>query len=200
MFATLRSRAWVSSALIIIFIYLFYFRKKDVKNYKSLIIISAVLGLLFAYSQFDTYFISSKRTPRSDLLKYSIVLGKESFPIGTGFAPYGSNPASKYYSVLYNRFHFYNYFGMSKDDALFLNDNFWPIVIAELGFIGVFFYILLIINIFKFLLNKSDTKYKKIISLLIFINLVFSSTVSASFVHYSAVCYMAVVAYVISSK
>lgn len=188
--STLRTRAWITIALIELLIYVYYIKKKEKINKKVIIPICFVLIFLLGYEQFDNYFISSDRTPRSDLIRYGVTLMTESFPTGTGFATFGSYAASKYYSILYYRFGFQNNFGMRPDQSQYLTDNFWPIVIAQYGFFGIVLYIALLYNLYKYIWSCSDNKMKKMISLLIILVILINSTASSSFVHYTAVAYM----------
>lgn len=195
--STLRSRAIVISAIIFILLYMFYFRKNKKINYRMLIGISIAVAFFIAYEQFDNYFISSDRTPRLDLLRGGIQVMLNCFPIGAGFATYGSFAASTYYSVLYYKFRFYNNYGMTPRDGQFLTDNFWPMIMGEFGAIGLVLYIILVYKIIKIIWKKSDTNYKKCISILIIFTILFNSLVSSSFVHYTAVAYMFILALIL---
>lgn len=189
LFSTLRSRAWIVAALILLLMYVYYI-KKEKRNSKLIVVLGIALAFFIAYGQIDAYFISSDRSPRSDLLKGGIQMMSEHFPMGTGFGTYGSNVASENYSVLYSKLGFQNYYGMSPSNPIFLKDNFWPIVFSQFGFIGVIFYVYLLFNLLKIMKLHSNSPMKKVIILLIMLNLFFNSAVSSSFVHYSAVTYM----------
>ena len=195
--STLRSRAFVFVALSLIIYYSFIRSKKNIKIY---FILGIIIAILISKTQIETYFNNDNRTPRSDLLNGSIQLMKECFPIGTGFATYGSYAASKYYSVLYYRFGFNNYFGMSDLDSQFLTDNFWPIIIGEFGFLGFIVYLIILYNIFKYLWYECNSDEKKAIFLSIFAIMCFNSTGSSSFVHYTAITYAMILTYLINYK
>lgn len=198
--STLRSRAFVFAAVAFI-LYFYFVRENSVrKNSKVYIILGLIVVLLITKAQIDTYFNSQNRTPRSDLLNGSIVLMKECFPIGSGFATYGSYAASKYYSQLYYRFGFNNYFGMSDSDSQFLTDNFWPIIVGEFGVIGIFIYVYILYKLFKFLWNFCNKNEKKAIFFLILFTMLFNSTVSSAFVHYTAITYSMILTYLINDK
>ena len=196
--STLRTRAFVVVGLIILLLYLFYF--KGNKKINKFLLTIIILTFFISYSQVEKYFIASDRSPRSDLLKGGTQLMVESFPTGTGFATFGSFAASKYYSNLYYRFGFHNNYGMNPNDTQFLTDNFWPIVFAEYGFFGIVLYIILISILFKIVLKYSDSKFKRVVSLLIILTMLFNSTVSSAFVHYTAVTYMFILAIFLNYK
>ena len=75
-----------------------------------MVIIGSLVVFVIAFNQINKYFFPENRTPRSDLLNGSIILMEEHFPLGTGFATYGSYTASEYYSVFYYRFNFKKYY------------------------------------------------------------------------------------------
>lgn len=74
-------------------------------------------------------------SPRNIMLKDSIVLMKSRFPIGYGFASFGSPTASKYYSYLYTLLDYNSKYGMSETDGYFLSDIFWPAILGQFGFL-----------------------------------------------------------------
>lgn len=198
--STLRTRAFAFAVLA--FIIYFYFTKKDDLNKKKFLYIILGIAIIFliASSQIDKYFNDQNRTPRNDLLNGSIILMKEHFPIGTGFATYGSYAAAKYYSPIYYTFGFQKYFGMSKSDTQFLTDNFWPMILGEFGLLGAFIYIYMLYLCFKYLSNYCDKNEKKSVLFLIFATMIFNSTVSSAFVHYTSITYALILTCLINCK
>jgi hypothetical protein len=63
-------------------------------------------------------------------------LANKYFPLGTGFATFGSALAAENYSPLYVSLGFNSLHGGSAADPRFLSDSFWPTVIAQTGWIG----------------------------------------------------------------
>ncbi|HFU3938068.1 hypothetical protein ACTGYP_03755 [Streptococcus suis] len=153
--STLKSRAFVITALFIILYQTFVLEKK-VNPKMRFVTIIAFCGLV-GFSRFKIYFLSSN-TPRQTLFLNGIKVMRAYFPLGSGFATYGSDSAAKYYSKLYYQFGYHLRYGMNPSSHLFLNDTFWPMIFAQFGFFGLIIFILLMINYFKLLIkNLSKT-------------------------------------------
>ena len=198
--STLRTRAFVFAVLAFI-VYFYFVKKGNLSRKKFLYIIISIVAIFFiASSQLNKYFNDENRTPRNDLLNGSLVLMKDYFPIGTGFATYGSYAASKYYSPIYYTFGFQKYYGMSKSDNQFLTDNFWPMILGEFGILGFLIYIYMLYLCFKYLSRYCTNEEKKAILILIFITMIFNSTVSSAFVHYTSITYAFILTYLINVK
>ena len=105
--------------------------KLKIKNFIPM----GIIGVLLGNYQIKTYFMN-QNTPRALILKYSIENIKKFFPFGSGFASYGSDMANKYYSNLYKFYGFNRIWGM-HEGSLFLNDNYWPMIIGQFGIIGL---------------------------------------------------------------
>ncbi|MTB65141.1 hypothetical protein GGG87_09055 [Streptococcus sp. zg-86] len=117
-------------------------------------------GVLLGYGQLKEYFIGSDSI-RSILLRNAIVVMTRYFPIGSGFATYGSDQAFKNYSRLYYEFGYHYIYYLSPGNGAVANDNFWPMLIAQFGIIAVFLYLYLLYAQLKYVLTHSlDDKYK----------------------------------------
>lgn len=130
----------------------------DVWKIKSKIIYffaSIILAGYLAYDQFLTYFMSTTWSARSVLFTDSISIAKRYFPLGAGFATFGTNMSVVAYSPLYYEFGYDQINGMSKATAAYLNDGFWQACIAQFGAIGVILFVFLI-----YLFLKKATNYK----------------------------------------
>ena len=135
---TVRSKA-IAGALCIAFIYL-YFVKFKIKNKLIAGASVMVIGFITGYDQIAFYFGGYSKYDnnfvRERLLLDSGRIANRFFPVGSGFGTFASNIAAEHWSTLYNE---YNYvYGP------FLSDSFWPIVVAQTGWIGlgVFIFIL----------------------------------------------------------
>lgn len=176
--STLKSRA-----LILAVTFFFLYETLEIEKRKSIkfrIIMVVILGCGVGYSQFEYYFLSGS-TPRLRFFKAGIEIFKRYFPFGSGFATFGSGAAAKYYSPLYYEFGFNNFYGMSADEPLFLNDTFWPMIFGQLGLIGT---ILFIILLGKFLItiyrkSKFQNNTIKLATLFYIFNVLFSSIQSS---------------------
>ena len=137
---TVRSKA-IAGALCIFFIYL-YFIKFRIKNKLVAGMSALLIGLLAGYDQLIFYFGGNSKYDlnfvRERLLLDSGKIANSFFPLGSGFGTFASNMAAEHWSTLYNK---YNYvYGP------FLSDSFWPIVVAQTGWIGLVVFICIIIT------------------------------------------------------
>lgn len=134
MIFTLRSKAIASAILTLILYYVIVIKNFQFK--KILYIIGAVLVLLIGQDQLLFYYGKNVvGGTRAMLTKDSINLAMQYFPLGTGFGTFGSNIAAKHYSPLYVQLGYLSIEGGINN--AFLSDTFWPIVIAQTGFIGL---------------------------------------------------------------
>lgn len=137
---TLRSKA-IAGVLCVAFIYI-YFVKFKIKNKFVAGISALAIGIITGYDQIAFYFGGNSKFDsnfvRERLLLDSGEIANRFFPIGSGFGTFASNIAAEHWSTLYNE---YNYvYGP------FLSDSFWPIVVAQTGWIGLIVFIFIIIT------------------------------------------------------
>lgn len=142
---TTKSSPIIFSVLFIFFC--FYFRKRSTISKKVYIFILIIIMLLGIY-QIQTYLLNED-APRYLFFYYSGVTANEYFPLGAGFATFGSDQASRDYSPLYYLYNFQDLYGMNPDDVSFLNDNFWPMVIGQFGWIGASLYLYVFIRLYQ---------------------------------------------------
>lgn len=151
------------------------------------IIIAAIIGK----SSLELYF-KNNNTARSTFATTSVELMKKEFPIGTGFATYGTDVAFRYYSNIYYKYHFEAVHGLSPSDGGFSHDTFWPAIIGQFGFLGLIVYLIMLFLVFKFIYQKwfieeQHNKYNYLaIIFLIFVTCV-SSIATSVFFHFSTV-------------
>ena len=178
MCATLRSRAWGYALLFVILYYALIIRKEGKFRWWYMAAFAAMVSFISA-DQFSYYFSGNRA--RKVLLKYGFITARNYFPLGSGFATYGTAIAQRHYSQLYQIYNFSLYWGLSPDRRSFLTDNFWPAVMAEMGFIGaVLMAILLCIVASKFL-RVTDNKYSKVCVYFGLGTLFLSSLIASSF-------------------
>ncbi len=147
---SLRVKAIATLFSILIF-YIGYYKLNI--RYKSLwIVLILIFGLCFAYDQIQVYYNNNQADMiRERMTKDGIQIANESFPLGTGFATFGSSAAFQFDSQLYYKFGYFT----SKRRIETLGDTFWPIVIAQSGWIGTMFFVLSIYQFIKFIFKKS---------------------------------------------
>jgi len=106
--------------------------------------VGALAGVGVGWKQIALYFFNTSHfSPRRILLTDSIRIAAERFPLGAGFATFGSTMAAQYYSPLYTQLGYENLDGMYPGYTTYLTDSFWPIVIGQFGFIGLAFFVIL---------------------------------------------------------
>lgn len=138
MFLTLRSKAMgfaVAIALIML-----------TMNKGRITPVHLIFGLIFAVliasDQFSNYYESGE-TARSLLTEDGFSVAQNYFPLGGGFATFGSavTGTEGNYSPLYYQFGYNNVWGLAPGYTFFISDTFWPTVVAQLGSIGAICYI-----------------------------------------------------------
>lgn len=164
------------------FVYVFLFVLKIKKRgfiYFGAALVVALCGL----EVFESYFLNTSRySPRRILLLDSLKIMVDKFPIGSGFASFGSPLAARYYSPIYVQLDYGNYWGMGQGDNMFLSDNFWPCIFAQFGFIGtVLFCILIGILLKKVMRILRYDKESGFILLMILAYMLISSLAETSF-------------------
>lgn len=173
-----------------------FFRKKIISRklftFRTLITISPLVILLLipGFSQFSNYFLSDNLGPRLVLTLQGYNLFIENFPFGTGPGLFGSATASLYYSPIYTELGWNDNWGLGENpDVNFLNDNFWPMILAQYGFIGTIIVILIYKKfIYEYFSFSSQESF--IYALLSLFSLLISSIGSAIFIGYLGMFYI----------
>ena len=120
-------------------------RKKIKMRYLVLII---PIGLYLAGTEINSYLMNDS-APRYIMHKYAFITAKDCFPFGSGFGTFGGNTAIDYYSPLYYKYGFSNMYGMSPENPSFLMDSYYPMIIAQFGYVGLFAFIFMIVKILR---------------------------------------------------
>jgi hypothetical protein len=120
-----------------------------------------LIGIILIFSAFivpvykdliENYFIY-RDTPRNLMTNAGIEVAKDYFPLGSGFGTFGSGITQRAYSPLYYKYSLSHVWGLSAKKNSFVNDIFWPHVLAETGLFGLLCYILIIIGLFRICLK-----------------------------------------------
>ncbi len=170
-------RIVVISCIVVYFLLDFITKFTERLKFKHLLIIG-ICVLITGWWGISTYFLSGN-TIRSLLLKNGIIIFKRYFPFGAGFATYGGQMAIDYYSPLYREFGYNHIWGLSQGNSLIANDNFWPMIMAQLGFFGTISMLLLLYLEFDIINSSTSDKQIKKGQFLIFFSLIIGSTASA---------------------
>lgn len=175
--STLRSKAFFVVVTYLFLLWHIKIRKKKLKVMQMVML--GLAGVLLAWNQIYFYYIElSGASARSVLTIKSIEIAKDYFPIGVGFASYASHAAALAYSPVYYLYGVDAFWELSPNNPhAFLDDTFWPIIVAQSGFVGVVCYICLLCVIFKCLVKaKSLSTDMYLTVLFVFIYLLISST------------------------
>jgi len=147
MIATLRGKAIGAVLFYILLCFIVQVMNSRLNKWKIVIIGLSVMCI--AWQQISFYYIDlADRSARSVILFSSFKVMADYFPIGTGFGTYGSHEAFAHYSPVYDMYGF-GLVDELSEDSNFYDDQFWPIVFGQSGFIGTVLYIYILYLIFK---------------------------------------------------
>jgi hypothetical protein len=151
-----------------------------------------IIALIFR-DQLVMYFSVDSGWSRSVILVNSIKIGNDFFPFGTGFGTYSSFFSGKYYSWVYEYYGIDHVYGISKSYWGFITDQFWPMVLGQFGYLGLFAFMMIIyeyIMLFVIYLKRSlNLKQKNLmyVSILGMLLLLIDSSSDAIFTQNRAV-------------
>lgn len=144
-FLTFRAVALATIGIIVLL--KFYSMLKGMKKEKKFRIAGLIpvgmIAVIMGWNQIDIYFLHEE-TPRLLLLEGSIFVFQKYFPLGSGFATYGSSQAFEAYSILYRQLGFGMIYGLDPRTGYYSTDTFWPMMIAQFSIIGVLAYLYLL--------------------------------------------------------
>ncbi|MGF2995127.1 hypothetical protein [Lactococcus lactis] len=145
------------------------------------IVLIGLLGILISLPKIFNYFLTDAYSPRRLMMFDSFNLLIKYFPLGSGFATFGSPMASKDYSPIYYQLGYQYLYGLqpSGNQYNFLNDNWGSSVIGQFGVAGLLIFILLVFTILKLLLIEKNTTNSNLYVLSGFmgiISIIFSSS------------------------
>lgn len=155
-FLTLRTKG-----LILISIYIFLkFTDKWNKKFKILYwLLIILIGYGAAYQKLEEYSTYST-SAREVLYENSIELAEKNFPLGTGFATFGSHLSWKSKSKLYNQIQIPFYSVENGDPTLVLGDAGLTYYIAQFGFLGLIFILFLSYNLYTITTKNASPSCK----------------------------------------
>ena len=101
--------------------------------------------------QIEYYFFSDIQSDsaRYQLLITSILIARDSFPIGAGFGTFGSYMSAIHYSPVYRIYGISNVHGLIEGATYFTSDSFWPMILGETGIVGLVSIVIVIIRMIK---------------------------------------------------
>jgi hypothetical protein len=143
-------------------------------------IVPGILAAYFARIQIIKYFFTSTEVPRTRLWHDGINLFVQHFPFGMGYGSFGSEAAERYYSPVYYSLGYNYIWGFAPGANLFLNDNFWPMVLVEFGICGVFIFVYVLYQLFTIIRDNFINWDKYLLGVSLFGYVVFVTFASAS--------------------
>lgn len=187
-FFSLRFKILVFLGFFVVFMY-YEARKRQIG--KIIIVVIAVAGIAFSYQQINYYYLENTDFARSALTLTSYKIANDHFPFGSGFAAFGSYQSGVNYSPIYHKYGIDHIWGITRKEAFFISDNFWPMILGQFGYIGLIFFILFILSLIS-LINRlkiiSYSYYYSALSCIVY--LLISSTSESSFVQPFAVLFL----------
>ena len=182
--STMRSKAFGAILLFLLLYLLIYWVKTKLKLWH--LVGLAAAGLVIGWSQIQYYFFSeiSGGAARNVLLINCFRVASDHFPLGSGFATYASHFSGVVYSPLYFQYGLSGIYGLTANHPVFISDSFWPMIIAQGGYFGLVFYLLLLWALFCEIQKSSKVdKDYYMASLFAMAYLCISSFAESAFVH-----------------
>lgn len=140
---------------VVLYIYFSFSGKRNkLLNFIQIMMLPVLALVLFNISsyQIENYLLN-KTSARYLLTSNAFRTANDYFPLGSGFSTYGSEMSRRYYSPLYNKYGFYKVWGLGLGHTSFINDNYWQMILGQLGYFGLLLNALLIFTIFKQILK-----------------------------------------------
>lgn len=189
---TLRTRSIVYAPIFLFLFYWYIIKNKPVKKNYFVSIIFVLIILYLGAEKMESTYSDEGAGPRAIFLYSGLKLMREYFPLGLGFATFGTDMASKNYSQVYYDLGFQNLWGMSPEDPRYLHDTYWPAIMGQFGFVGVVIIVLVLFYICKEVKVKySDNRLSATLAVFVLFTLLFNSTATpAFFVSYTVFLFM----------
>jgi hypothetical protein len=157
---------------------LLYYKKRKTIKARYLIFIGISLFII-GFPALQGYLFTFT-APRAILLKYGFITANTYFPLGAGFATYGSDMARRYYSLLYWKYEFNTRFAMSQLDGRLLDDNYFAMIIGQFGWFGFIIFLSILYKIYVKINQSNAKRVEKAITvsviITIFITMIYSAT------------------------
>lgn len=117
--------------------------------------------IIIAKDRVISEFLNSNSV-RGILYKTGLRIANDYWPLGSGFATYGSEYSRRYYSQLYYDHGLYRIYGLSPIWPAYITDSQWASILGETGFLGTLVYMIICIlfTYFLFKVYKGDIKIK----------------------------------------
>ena len=151
---TLRFKA-IATVMLFVMLFVLFKIIKIKKINLGLIVAAGAVVFALAYKHVYFYFFSdvALNMPRGAILNTSLLIARDYFPFGTGFGTFGSFISGVDYSPVYEIYKIDHIYGMTRELANAISDNYWPMILGQAGIIGF----LCMLSIWICLYKKIDT-------------------------------------------
>lgn len=197
--STLRTKGIL---FVLIYYTILFFIKNKVKIRWYHILSISILVIYTGVSMMYDSLVYNPYYPRTIMMKYSFEIALDHFPFGTGFGTFGSYVSGEHYSKLYYLYgNIYQYYGLSPENYTAISDTYWPMLLAQFGFLGTIIFILTLIVLFKiFLGTLKHNKYAFFSIIILFLYLIITSTAESSFSNPYGTAYFFIIALLVNYK
>ena len=160
-----RSKFYGFFVLATVMIIYFSYTTRIKFNFKTIFILILTVGIMLVAvrSKIELYFIQSivGDVEKNEIARYvlyatSFDIFQDYFPLGSGFASFGTFYSGEYYSSIYEQYGIDNVWGMMKNEHSFIADTYYP-SLAQFGITGVILYALF----WFYLLSKAFRFYRQ---------------------------------------
>lgn len=131
--------------------------------------------LIISWEQIQFYFVSPTAS-RARALVSAFYLAKMSFPVGGGFATFGTQMSGAYYSSAYQEVGLSSIWGFTKDNYDFIGDGGFATIIGQFGYAGLLAVITFFVWLLKYLKKTSGLKELPTAELLLVAYLIISQS------------------------
>lgn len=155
---TLRFKA-IATVMLFIYMYMIVLSGRKMKMLYLLPLLPFII--VVGGKEFFFYFFGENTLvmARGALTYTSLRVANDTFPLGAGFGTFASWMSGVYYSPLYVMYGINGVWGLGREWPALVSDVFWPMIIAQNGYIGLLVYCFVIYCLFRLILQCS--KYDK---------------------------------------
>ena len=149
-----------------------------------MIIYGVIIALIIAIPSINYYFIKIDDSARSRLLQTSFLIANDHFPLGSGFATFGSQYSGIEYSPIYKIYDIEDTYGLVEGDTQFVSDSFWPMILGQFGYSGLIIYIIILMLLIAEMVKRcSENDKVQVVMYCSIVYLLISSTSESAFVN-----------------
>jgi hypothetical protein len=185
-------------------LYIFGFHKRKLKiNFQTLFISLAVIIVvaIVAYPKIHYYFFNPETLYPARRILYgeAFHLMREHFPIGAGFASFGSFASTKYLSALYEQGNMFEALNLANLKGNYATDSFFASLAGQFGVLGILAFFSFLLYLFKISLKNFSTR-KQYFTLLVILFLISESFSNSTFTQSFSFIAMMMLGYVLSKN